>query len=887
MGSAGVAVALLLAAALVSLPSCRGEVAHVIAADGNGAVKKVSLPPPKAAAAPSSSAQSLVDYLRVLATQSPPASRAAAFQEELEVAAVAIGSVAAAGGQTESGTSNDDQIDDDLTLEELSGLLLHSDVSTQTEAGAVFAAAAAADDGAAVAPAPPPTSPSPAHAFAFQPTAPTPEMLAALSALAPAAAAPAAAAAAQSSSEVLRWLLQSIRISGDTLFNLRVVPELEEALQQSIRSSVAGQSAVAPQHVAVVAATNVTLPLAFRGVSWDSPAAAAALRAALERLGGGFDRGHIQVVLDNPLTLSSSAAAARAPAAASAAAPGTMAQPLRHRMLLQGPPAAPPGEAFVTATFSDMSVSNATYLLDALGGACGGANRSLTADRPLLCSGALLDELKLAGAVPDAAAYSVRLREKPASTITLTLGLGLTSADVAGGAEARAASWLSSRDLRSFLRNLNLTATPLTGLAALLPALGGGLSGSPSITVTITPPGQLPALSVAGQGAGAGQGGGSGRVNQGWVAGVAVAGGVGSAALVGVLYLIVTRRRPACGGSVGGSEKDEDEAEERARGGGAGTSTGGSALVLGRRRRRRGPRVYNQQKDLTTQLAQARTMQARAREEGARREEDLQRQEAAAEAAEQQRAQQQQQPLERGQSGGSWRGAAANRGGASSHHLQRGDSVMSAAQYELDEDEETGSAAPSGPASERPPSGPASSSSSNAIVSSGSRAPRELPPADGAGAARAAVSWGEDEEIELAGRRGGGGGGGGGDDGGETAAVVMIAAASAASAAAASAASAASSSKLTYSPSLEVGARHAERPGAAAALQAASAPATPTGGCAAGDYDATQGFKYEVASGDEGVEDEEAADPDAPLPVRPVTGQLASPFAAWTYPSSP
>jgi len=847
-----VAAAFLAALLLLPTPSMAGAV-------GN--------PAAPAAALPTSSAQALVDYLNK-AWEAPaptPSPVIQLLEHQLEAAAL---------------KSQEAEEEDEMTLDEISNLLLHSDDdATQTDDSSSSGTQAAAFVTTAAAHSP----------FAFQPSALTPETLAALAVLTPGSSVGPAAATPSPSSQMLRWFLQSIAISGDTLFKLRVGPEVEEALQNSIRNSVSGQSAVAPERVEVIAAANVTLPFAFCGVDWEAPAAAPALRAALERLGGGFDRGHIQVALVSPLTTATTSTGkslARRLLQAAAAAAATPQQSSKD-------------EAFVTATFSDMSISNATSLLDSLGAACG-ANHSLTADRPLACRDVLLADLKASGAVANESAYAVRLRDKPASTITLTLGLGLTTSEVASGAEAKAASWFSGRELRSFLRTLNLTATPLTGLASLLPGLGGG-QGSPSITVTITPPGQSPALgaNAAGLNNNNSSGSGSGsKVNPGWVAGIAVAGGIGLAALAGVVYLIASRRRS-------GSSNSSDKSDDVSSADGDLASTG---AALGRRRRR-GRRIYNQQKDLTTQLAQARAMAARAREEAALREEELRRQEAAAAAVEQE--QQQQDQRRHRQVGASHalgvRGSAA---GSLYNCLERGDSVMSAARFELDEAADDDAASTAATASSSVTTSRLGSqlqlridsTQPGARLEAAARAAAAAAAADAAATSAAAtagrsrgVAWsddGDENDVELVARRNG----------------VAVAATNAVS-------GTSSSSSIVVAPprapSLPISSTAAPSisaplpsvaPPSVSSAQTESTPTTPTAGLVAAhiklvaqdtsdgltsksSMTGVGGFRMEEAPPGEEVE-ETYGDPSEPLPVRPVPGRLATPFSASNYPAS-
>jgi hypothetical protein len=533
---------------------------------------------------------------------------------------------------------------------------------------------------------------------------------------------------------VLRWFLQSVRISGDTLFKLRMDAAVERLLHDSIKASISDESDVSPDHVEVIAAANVTLPLAFRGVDWRGAGAAAALRAAMARLAGGFSEQHIHVSLVG----AAGAGAAAGAAAAQQQQQQPAAQPLARRLLQQQPADAaaaaaaaaakaeaavrelaaapvpalamsqahsPAPEQWVTVTFADMSISNATFLLDALGAKCG-ANGSLSAHKPVQCAPALQQGLSAAGAVPDAAAYGVRLRDKPASTITLTLGLGMTADDISGGAEAKATSWLARGELASFFKRLNLTATPLQGLAGLLPALGNltvGSSGGGGITVTIDAP-SAPPPGWAAPPAPPGAGGAATAAKAGYVAGISVACGIGLAALAGVGYVLVARhrdRRRAEGDKAGEVVGGDGGGGSGGSAGGRGTSTGG----LGGRRQRRQqrqqrPRVYNQQKDLTAQLTQARVLQARARQQEA---EEEQRQEAAAARGgprQIQQSQPRQQPrgaqvVSHGDgaaagvaAGGAGHSRRRSSGGGSSstHHLERGDSVMSAARFELDEE---------------------------------------------------------------------------------------------------------------------------------------------------------------------------------------------------------
>ncbi|KAI8476971.1 MAG: hypothetical protein J3K34DRAFT_502838 [Monoraphidium minutum] len=759
------------------------------------------------------------------------------------------------------------------------------------------AAAAARTPPAAAAAAAPPLVAAPAPAaFAYQPHTVTPELLAALTA--PRAPAPAAAAAAAAAPALpppavggLSWLLQRVRISGESLLGLRMDADLERLMHDSIKTSVAGASDVDSSRVEVVAAANVSVPLAFRGVDWAAPGGRAegALRGCMAALGGGFDESHIHVGRG-----------------------GGGGAPRARRMLAQA------AEEWVTVTFGDMSISNATYLLDALDSACGGGGGGggLAAGRPLRCAAVLGAALGAAGAVPDPSAYESRLVGKPTASITLTLGLGLTAADVRGGAEAKAAAWLARGELAAFAKSLNLTATPLQGLAGLLPALGalpaGGGGGGP-VTLTIGAPRAPPAAGAGAPAVGAGApggGGGGGAAKAGYIAGISVACAIGLAALVGVGYVLAARRRDRrvgadSGGGRGGGDDDKGEAAD-----GLG-SLGGEAGRPRRGRHGARPRVYNQQKDLVGQLAQARALQAQPREEeggegGAQGEAERRRATSAG--------------FEGGGRGGSggggqWRrgapprraqsagGAGAGRArpraalqphhrprssgaGGGGHRLERGDSVMSAVRFELDDlaagASGSGSGRGSGIGSEG--AGGAGPSTSRAPPAAAAAARRDLPPVVSAAsfvaAQRRAASLPlargcgsdepEDDGCVLQTRRGGGQGGGpaavAAGSGGSGAGTAAAASSHTAAAAAAAAGSAAGGSGPP-TPLADVTIR--SPPGSAGASLGGAKPGP-------------GGFRWEhleAAAAD--AEGEEGGEPEGPLPERPVTGRLPTPFASF------
>lgn len=520
--------------------------------------------------------------------------------------------------------------------------------------------------------------------------------------------------------EPLSWLARSYAVNGPTLVKLRVTQLLQLILGDAISDSAASSADLPPNQVVTFASSNLTLSLGFTGVDWSDgiPADAAAdlphkgltaVKRALEQLTDSFDPDHMSVSFEAfpkprgpPRAPSPGAKQVAGAAVTAGAAPGVppAAANMARRLLLTpqhlhsasrsaggsirqrqlSAVGSTPELTVVYVRLHGMDPMNMTSLMERLSNCSAqtlqeagpqdgpaqqhsGRMPGMTPGVPLKpsCTEAFRQQLQQAGVtVSPGPAFTIAPLEQPQATIGLSVAIGITREQQQASTDMKASAWLNSSAMQDIMGTFNLTVTssdqdyvsylrdkdtgrfpPLSGLNlnSLLPQLFQTvIAASRNMTQQDRErqqQQQQPQLVTTSAS--------PALLNRGILAGIVVAVVASVGALVGVVVLLLRRRT--------------ERSSQQGAGGDAGATTGSD------RRRRRRPRMYH-----TKYLSDAAPVLGHTEEQGGT---------SGIAAAASTPAQ-----------------AAAGAGPVSRHTLERGDSVMSQVNLELDEaqeDEDAGS----------------------------------------------------------------------------------------------------------------------------------------------------------------------------------------------------
>ncbi|WIA30169.1 hypothetical protein OEZ86_000261 [Tetradesmus obliquus] len=380
--------------------------------------------------------------------------------------------------------------------------------------------------------------------------------------------------------EPISWVARTFVVDGDALLKLRLSPDLQLVIRDVISNSIAQSADVPASQVLTFAAANVSLSLGFKGVGFgsadsrataDTHAGLAAVRDALSQLAGGFDARHIAVSFA-PLPapgLATPAAAAAGSTSRRMLASEQQQQPSRDSPML------------VYARFFNVDPANATSLLSALSKDCtpaaAVANSSLATaaglvpglEVPPICEAIFGTQFVKRSVPVSFRALSVTPVERPQATVSLSVAVGLTSAQTSDGLTLNStANWLNSTVLGDMLRDLNLSTQTLpTDYMSVLQLTDmhsersaslvntSNLSGLLSSILSLPTPSPEPQPNqAAARGV---------VVSKGMLAGIIVAAVTSVLALLGVALLLLLRRPQAVQSAGSGELPTGDGARRR------------------------------------------------------------------------------------------------------------------------------------------------------------------------------------------------------------------------------------------------------------------------------------------------------------------------------------
>jgi hypothetical protein len=206
----------------------------------------------------------------------------------------------------------------------------------------------------------------------------------------------------------LGWLVRSYDIAGDPLLRIRINQDMERLVQSAVAESISSLANIPSNQVLLFASANVTQVLSVRGVDWAAgagQAATAAFEKALALVGGDFDADYVDVAVG------AAAAAAAAPPNSSSSNSSAVGRKLQQAAAAAAPPAAGAPQT-VRVTYYGMAPNNASSLLTELESAC---LTGLTPGQPLAgqCQAALVEQLRAAGVLTDAAGFQATPVSRP------------------------------------------------------------------------------------------------------------------------------------------------------------------------------------------------------------------------------------------------------------------------------------------------------------------------------------------------------------------------------------------------------------------------------------------------------------------------------------------